>query len=151
MREIKFRAYVPPNTVQVHEYKNGVSREYTKKDPGKMLQWDEFNLAAWLRNGSAERVMQFTGLHDCTKWEQMTEEEKDLWLDEGKTKEEWKGREIYEGDILKDSWSEDNIGVVEFKDGQIHYNLSYIENEADQAQASKVIGNIYENPELLKQ
>ena len=59
------------------------------------------------------------------------------------------GREIYEGDITKDI--EGGIGVVEFKatsfravDGLGWDNLAYPDE-------CGVIGNIYENPELLQQ
>ena len=59
------------------------------------------------------------------------------------------GQEIYEGDITKDI--EGGIGVVEFKatsfravDGLGWDNLAYPDE-------CEVIGNIYQNPELLQQ
>jgi uncharacterized phage protein (TIGR01671 family) len=63
------------------------------------------------------------------------------------------GVEIYEGDIIKvkDGWSDYHFGVVEFKEGYISYGIGYADSETPQAEDSEVIGNIYENPELLTQ
>ena len=46
-------------------------------------------------------IIEYTGLKDNTKWEQLTKTEQKAWLTQGKTKEEWDGKEIYEGDIVK--------------------------------------------------
>lgn len=59
------------------------------------------------------------------------------------------GVEIYEGDILKD-YDQDYIGVVSFQDGAF---IVTWENEfcnAFEWSGEEVIGNIYENPELLQ-
>ena len=45
-------------------------------------------------------LMQFTGLHDSTKWEQLSKEEQDEWISNRKKPEDWNGKEIYEGDIV---------------------------------------------------
>ena len=69
--------------------------------------------------------MQFTGLHDKN------------------------GKEIYEGDIVI------GLGVVKWYDKDAKYML-YFNNgdkptvELNAAQFSEIIGNIYENPELVK-
>jgi uncharacterized phage protein (TIGR01671 family) len=70
--------------------------------------------------------MQFTALHDKN------------------------GKEIYEGDVLKftdwDKWP------VDFQDGSFHLisRLSKVVLNSGKAVEGEVIGNIYENPELLK-
>lgn len=74
-----------------------------------------------------------------------------------------KGREIYEGDILKVTDEEDvintldsntGIGVVEWLNKWGFWNVSRIENslgDLKECYGVEVIGNIYDNPELLTQ
>ena len=157
MREIKFRAWhkyykqmVTVDWIQLNftrdmkKYKIAFSQRYDKqlnKDVSDYARQDEIEL------------MQFTGLYDNTKWKQLTEQERQKWLDTGKTESEWIGKEIYEEDILgwdffcyndhvfKRSivkWDSDN-SCFDFGD----YNRpSFCER--------KIIGNIYENPELIE-
>jgi hypothetical protein len=69
------------------------------------------------------KVMQFTGLHDKS------------------------GKEVYEGDIVKKE-SNGDLRVVSFKDGIFApYPWTY----GGWNEVSEVIGNIYENPELLNE
>jgi hypothetical protein len=43
---------------------------------------------------------QYTGIKDNTPWEKASQEEQRRWL-KHHTQEQWKGREIYEGDVIK--------------------------------------------------
>lgn len=56
------------------------------------------------------------------------------------------GKEIWEGDILENKTDEFlcNTGrfVVSYKDGYFNYFMAY--------KTGEVLGNLYENPELLK-
>lgn len=75
------------------------------------------------------KIMQFTGLRDKN------------------------GYEIYEGDIVKNSWGE--IGVIKFEDACFEVDWGKNSDCDDLAELSykekiEVIGNIYENPEFLK-
>jgi len=141
MREIKFRAWDKNRKKMFYS-----APEVDPKNCGNLIYCDMENLCIGLDGtlylvdecgnygypASEEyEVNQFTGLHDKN------------------------GKEIYEGDIAKMKYSntEDIISDIKFIDGGFYlfnyyngdrfalgFNITQIE----------VIGNIYENPELLK-
>ena len=109
----------------------------------KFRNWDSINKVMMKPHTYADAMHFDWAAHDYLKYDTMQ------WtglLDKA-------GKEIYEGDILKDGWSlkgEDAFGTVTFEEGYISYGIGYTESEVSQAEDSEVIGNIYENPELLK-
>lgn len=138
MREIKFRAwdkddkvmFVPNNICHTS---SGI--EYTRELS------DGINIKRYWQGESPNNVflMQYTGLKDVN------------------------GKEIYEGDIIK--WGHINgyeenphrIAIVEFNP-DIQFNCINLEfifrygcfNYQNTDEAVEVIGNIYENPELIE-
>lgn len=57
------------------------------------------------------------------------------------------GKEIYEGDILKDL--EGTLGIVKFNNGRFEaFDGSW--DNLEFPDESEIIGNIYENPNLIK-
>ena len=129
MREIKFRAWdtkdkVIRDVVGMSFYHDSVSVDI---EYGRYLQDD----------ASRFELIQYTGLKDKN------------------------GVEIYEGDILSTDLSRPYL-IVEFRngafmyqchhDGQNYYDFMEPANERlkDNTKYHEVIGNIYENPELLE-
>jgi len=81
------------------------------------------------KNNVANIYMQYTGLKDC------------------------RGVEIYEGDILGNGKNNKNIYEVTFEDGCFDNTLIFEDESYEYFHNSyqlEVIGNIYENPELIQ-
>ena len=137
MREIKFRAWD-------NDYKEWITTRIGMfiEDGDPIIYdrkaGDEDQLVFYNRPERHIEIQQFTGLRDKS------------------------GKEIYEGDIVKthfkegfdrlDSWPEkDEIGVITIPDNL--FESAYILCRRDKCgihRVSEVIGNIFENPELLE-
>ena len=119
LKPIKFRAWDAKNKRII----NVSSLAFAKT--GVDIATIDFGMEDWI-NGE---LMQFTGLLDKN------------------------GKEIYEGDIVKVKWG--GVGDVVFKDGGFvsqweNGNVEYRVCKSDiESREVEVIGNIYENPELL--
>lgn len=106
-------------------------------------------------------VCQFTGLHDNTKWGDLTEAEKESFLsdwnyrEDRKNKiEDWSGRKIWENDIVRNE--KGDIGVVQWFEEHAAFMIwnktkncvCYLaENDFSKIE---VIGNIFDNLDLLE-
>ena len=103
-------------------------------------------------------LMQSTGLYDNTKFEDLSEEEQEEWLESGKTADEWQGREVFEGDIVEIIYdSEPFVGVVVYDLGEADFKTT--NNHEDYGnnfqyltvgESIEVIGNVHQNHELLE-
>ncbi len=122
MREIKFKVYLgdPERFKETCE-----SWGFTEAMADGLIEWDGDRLHPAIGDEGI-KLCQYTGLKDKN------------------------GVEIYEGDIIR--CRDSNILEVYYEDGifdvQSHY-CDFIDSLRNQYSGSEVIGNIYENPELL--
>jgi len=159
MREILFRAY--DKIMKRYKPFDGEHDTMLISRDGKV---DYYNL----QNGSGfdEYVLeQFTGLHDATKWEDLTDAERDEWIKAGHKKEDWKGRRIFDGDIVgftaeNELWEPQYYeGTVYFCDGTFWVDCGKDSDDCDVLfsighaklcdESLQIIGNIHNNPEEL--
>lgn len=138
MRTIKFRARRKNGKWVVGNFINHFSTYFKTEERHSIFlpKPENDNGGYWVEDIDPETVGQFTGLYDCD------------------------GKEIYEGDILK--WEKDGLMyVVKFWDGMFYASVEecnegilggfplHALTEYDDRKC-EIVGNIYDNPELLK-
>ena len=102
-------------------------------------------------------VEQFTGIYDSTTWEELTEQEREEWVYWGNMPSEWKGKMIFEGDILH-GWEHYPVTYCGDMEGGLGMEMGwYLQRDNFESFTQlvsdttyKIIGNIHENKELLK-
>jgi len=136
MREIKFRGW---DKVRKRMFTSNNNSGINLMEFSQYGEIETISLFEYLPNGNFEfhkvninevELLQYTGLKDIND------------------------KEIYEGDILNNVTADTKYGVVSFEqgcfivradDGEIiHHRLVHL------TESCEVIGNIFENPELLK-
>lgn len=128
MREIKYRA--------------------RDKNINKMVyigdHWAE-TLGIMFQNFEDADLMQYTGLKDSTKWEDLTEDERSHWTLDGNLPSEWNGKKNYEKDIVR----------YKSFDGEYYIAICpslecfHFYQELKDCEEFEILGNEFENPELL--
>lgn len=114
-----------------------------------------------------ETLGQFTGIYDCTKWEELTEAEQKAFLNEKleedrqPTKDDWKGRKIFEGDVLNiPHFGDINKALMCFTEYNLAFSLRnekgydrdifyYAKHNRFPTINLKIIGNIADDPGLI--
>ena len=131
---IKFRAWDKENEIYLYNVQDAYDMlsGFVKYDDGENASYDECCFGDFLDNKRYD-VEQYAGLKDVN------------------------GKDIYEGDIVKSNYkyAQPNISQIIMEDGN-----SYITGEdlatgnemlvSDHIGEIEVIGNVHENPELLK-
>ena len=151
MREIKFRAWIKHWNTKGEGFSHEDRMIYDFNND-KHFGFDLYKgravvilkIGNFVHNENFYELMQFTGLHDKN------------------------GKEIWEGDTVKRSYSEKYpflTGIVQWNSleakfeahfhfptgGAVSMGIGHYLNKEYVDEALEVIGNIYENPELLKQ
>jgi uncharacterized phage protein (TIGR01671 family) len=120
MREIKFRAWV-----------NDLGDEFMVYMPDLEFMDNGLWFPFERHSTTLIQLMQYTGLKDKN------------------------GKEIYEGDIMRVDDRETSIGEIVFDDAEFKLKMVKFKNVLwklkykNQKRSGEVIGNIYENPELI--
>ena len=147
MREIKFRAWDEKYRIMIYpENLDKILKRFEGTDaffedplyaPDELYPFSEIKFLRGISILQEEykdrlKIMQYTGLRDKN------------------------GREVYEGDIVrfKDWWDEEMVGEVRYSEKDMAFTI--VNDFWDgfpimYADDLEVIGNIYENPELLEE
>lgn len=150
MREILFRGIDEGTKEWVYGYycerraQFHTGREYSIFDDKTMSKYSVI----------PETVGQHTGLYDNTKWDELTSEEQaELCA------QEWKGKPIFEGDIVQYYGTYPLEVYIESGHTKVRWfdtgtNTDCVElffgYDEEAYGECKIIGNIHDNPELLK-
>ena len=135
MREIKFRAwdkndkriFIDPQMIDFYNKKIGYMQYQTEYMPDT-----SYSIPVGFEEFEYSELMEWTGLYDKN------------------------GEDIYEGDIIFESFGEKYYKVI-FENGSFkaEFNGDFDEYSFDLidvvAQGCEIVGNIYENPELIKE
>lgn len=149
MRDIRFRAwdlneneYIPWEHLIMIRYNQDFFKDNSKTKKNIVLSalTDPYII-----------LEQFTGLYDSTTWEQLTESEREDWTRSGNMPSKWKGKPIYEGDIInfKSATNEVRYMPEAAAFERFTKNGPAVLNDII-AKKLKIIGNIHENADLLK-
>lgn len=150
MREIKFRAYFEPIIENGEVIYEGFIDNVLKLDTSDM----SIMTSAYCNNPNENMFMFLTGTD--TRWH--NQQHRQFHIMQYTGLKDMNGIEIYDGDIVVDT-AEDEIGKIYWNDAKSMFVYTALLEDGDFEElyeyindlvgSFKVIGNVYENPELL--
>lgn len=154
MRDIKYRARM----VDSFFAKKHKLWEYGYVSKNRQGEWFIDTLDERYYKVDGRTIGEFTGFYDNTTWDKLSASEQINWINSGKEPSEWRGKEIYENDILDviqltfESDKTPEQLIVKYYGGMFQLfrgdsplmglHLSYLKE-------CNVIGNTHDNPELI--
>ena len=147
MREIKFRVW----DVQRKVLANVTSIMWLSEDEIE-IDHDKNGLREPFQiNEDTAILEQFTGFHDSTTWKELTEQERKDWTMNGHMPSEWRGREVYEGDVvLVEKFRK---GVIRYLEKEALFAVDFSSHLSRLCDTTsdyiEIIGNIHDKPELV--
>lgn len=155
MREVLFRAKIKADN-DAHKKGEWVYGHYCELIDGKKAIPCIYGSGEVCKN----TIGQYTGLKDNTTWGKLTKEEQLEWL-KNHSVEEWNGKKIFEGDIVDVLYDANYAGVAAERIGKFEVVFDrdcFMKRKIDgfglfhfiASDVHTVIGNIHDNPELLK-
>lgn len=163
MREILFKGKRKENGKWVEGY---YQKRYDNfENIQHLIFWSKSSTVWEYAEIDPETVCQYTGLNDGTKWEKLSENEKEKFLSDWNykenrqnTKEDWKGRKIFEWDIVgiySEYREECDYGIVKYGEFNCSccsgiYGWYFEDGDIRNYRQYNVCGNIFDTPELIR-
>ena len=97
-------------------------------------------------------VVLYSGYEDNTKWDELADDLQKDWLGSGKKKEDWKGFELYDGDLIKNKNGHIWLINHDKKNAKFEQRRVGVPDEVFEMRhnTKTYIGNKFRNPDLLQ-
>jgi uncharacterized phage protein (TIGR01671 family) len=123
-------------------------RAYDKKEKKWLMGYDMPNLGGFSLFGELVLLGEWSGVLDTYLFDRLGHKAEDLVVMQYSGLTDKDGKEIYGGDIIEDF--AEGLREVEFVDGGFWLSEPYMKHYMPDKENRKIVGNVWDNPELLK-